>query len=321
MKNLWLGFALGIAWCFLAEALLAWASRNLVSLDVPWKLVLIAATVAILGANLLIIIILARASRQPVPTRKQLSNEYYVVVMSLPIFLMIPLLGASKILKDAWISQSRATVLFGSEDGSLIFNSDGGLLYGESTNFYQVSLASIESGATNDMKPGWVRLAQRGAGVLRITSVTSADPEFPIGMELPVNAPTEEPNWGNRVRIGRPSLGSPIYFPPATLEARFTNGLHPLHVTNITGVLVLPVIVPENIAGRGPDPDGWIDVRNEAIIVESDPVVVTVVPESLSYLLIKYRNDPLNATIWMFPGLVLYLLILPWIQARGQRRE
>lgn len=256
------------------------------------------------------------AYTQPVSTKKELNEEYYVgVIMQLMLVLLFMVVVG--LLRYA-ISESRAKALFNPQEATLISHSNTPLLLGESYKFTEVALADIESG----VKPGWVKLAQQGDGVLRITAVDPPDPNLPIGTELPVSAPLEKPDWDGRVRIGRPSLGSPIYFDSATLEARFTDQLHPTRVTTITGVLILPVIVPDALGG--PDPEGWVDVTNSTITVESDPVMVTVVPADLSEALTRYRNDPLDplaVTICMFPILFLYDLALVWVQRRGRRRE
>jgi hypothetical protein len=315
MKSLWIGYRLGLVWCVLALALLALASYYLPAVDMPWTIDLVAATASVLGVLLLITWI--RAYTQPVPTKKELDNEYYVGVIML-LMLVVLFMVAATLLRYA-TSKSRAAALFDPQEAALISHSNMLLLQGESYEFTKVALADIESGADYRVKPGWVRLAQQGDGVLRITAVDPPDPNLPIGTELSVSAPLEKPDWHGSVRIGMPSLGSPVYFDPATLEARFTDQLHPTRMTTITGVLVLPVIVPDALGG--PDPEGWIDVTNSAITVESDPVMVTVVPADLSEALTRYRNDPLAATIWMFPVLFLYDLALVWAQRRGRRQE
>jgi hypothetical protein len=231
MKSLWWGFRAGLVWCVLALALLTLASYFLPVADVPWKLVLVAATAVVLGVLLLFTWL--RAYTQPIPTKKELHNEYYVGVFA-QLMLVILFLVVAMFLRYA-TNKSRAAALFNPQDAALISHSHAPLLPGESTEFNELALADIESGADYAVKPGWVKLAQQGDGVLRITAVDPPDPSLPIGTELPAGAPLEEPDWHGRVRIGQPSLGSPTYYDPATLEASFTNQLEPTQLTTIPG--------------------------------------------------------------------------------------
>ena len=314
MKSLWFGYCLGLVWCVFAVGLLALASFYLPAVDIPWKLVLVAATLAVLGLFLLITWI--RAYSQPVPTKKELGNEYFVGVM-MQVFPAIIILLVATFLRAA-IDHHRIAALFDPPEAAFISHGNELIMKGESYHFTKLAVGDTEINPNFHVIPGWVKLSQQGGGVLQISAVDPPDPDIPIGMDLPVSAPTNKPDWDGRLRVGEPAVGAPIYFPPATLEATFTDQLSPPQLTNITGFLLLPAIVP--VALGFTDPDGWEDVTNSAFTVKSEPVKFTLVPADLSTPMALFRNDPLAAAIWMFPVLILYDLALVWAQRRGRSR-
>jgi hypothetical protein len=270
----------------------------------------------VIASAAVILVHVAAVSRISASRRLSLnqSKPFYTVTTIVGfltlVFCLVPIA-----LHQAYLAPAFATELFGGIDGAFISQ--------QQHNWVMLPGESLSLEADIFQPAGFlsVTLAQQGPGVFLVTSAEPEGSEALIGKELEVDAPKVQPAWRDTVRIGRPSLGSPLYFSPAKLNGLIVNRLNPSRVSVLTGQMILPAIVPIGIGSVSPD--GYIRVTNASQLVKSQPFSITVVPLDLSPRVKLFRRHSWRinaASISLGAVPFLYCLSLAFVLTRREKR-